>query len=112
MKTASRSTLLGLVGIMAMTIASPVLADSTQKNKNDWRNYSGAGAAVLGYGLLKHNTAATLIGAAGTAYSLNRYEQERRSQSKQRDAARQRYYRRSYHHYYYDRHGVRHYRNH
>jgi hypothetical protein len=113
MKTATQSTLLGLVGVMAMSLIAPAFADgnSTQKNKNDWRNYTGAGAAVLGYGLLTHNGTATLLGAAGTAYSANRYEQERRSQSRQRDAERQRYYRRSHRHYYYDHNGVKHYRS-
>ena len=55
---------------------------SRQKNKNTWRNLAGAGAAVAGYGLLKHNKTATIVGAAGAAYSANRYEQDRKSQSK------------------------------
>ena len=111
MKTASRWTLLGLVCVMAAAIASPAaFADdhSQQKNKNTWRNLGVAGAVVTGYGLLHHNTTTTLLGAAGTAYSLHRYEQDRHSQSQGRDARKQAYYRRR-HHYYYDRNGVRHY---
>ncbi len=78
---------------------------SQQKNKNQWRNLGIAGAAVAGYGLLKHNNTATLLGAAGAAYSANRYEQDRHHQS-QDNAARQQYYRshRYHRHYYHHTH--------
>ena len=49
-----------------------------QNEKNKWRNAAGAAGAVAGYGLLKGNKAATVLGAAGAAYSGNRYEQERK----------------------------------
>lgn len=87
-----------LLALFASTAVLPgaVFAQSSQANrqntKNQWRNLGIAGAAVAGYGLLKHNTAATILGAAGAAYSANRYEQDRKSQS-QANAARQRYHR-------------------
>jgi hypothetical protein len=70
-------------------------AQNRQKNKNNWRNLAGVGAAVTGYGLLKGNKTAVVLGTAGAAYSANRYEQDRKSQSKA-NAARQnaRYHRR------------------
>ncbi len=55
-------------------------AQNVQKNKNNWRNIGGAAAAVAGYGLLKGNSTATLLGAAGAAYSAKRYEDERKTQ--------------------------------
>lgn len=101
MKLATHITALAVLATVATAALSPAaLADSRQKNKNDWRNLAGAGAAVAGYGLLKHNKTATIVGAAGAAYSAHRYEQDRHSQSQQ-SAARKRYYRthsnRSYH---------------
>lgn len=72
-------------------IAAHASAASRQKNKNTWRNLGYGAAGVAGYGLLKHNTAATLLGAAGAAYSAHRYEQDRHSQD-QHQRARTRYY--------------------
>ena len=53
-----------------------------QQTKNNWRNAAVGSGAVGIYGLVKHDTALTALGAAGTAYSLSRYEHDRRSQSK------------------------------
>lgn len=93
---ASKLSLLGLAVTIAAATFAPVAAHanpaSQQKNKNQWRNLGYLGAAVAGYGLLQHNSTATLLGAAGAAYSANRYEQDRHHQS-QDNAARQRYYR-------------------
>ena len=94
MKTTSKITALALLGTLAASALSPVLADpgSQQKNKNQWRNLGIVGAAVAGYGLLKHNQTATILGAAGAAYSANRYEQDRHSQSQ--DSANRNWYHR------------------
>jgi len=77
----------GLLATFALTSLTPVLASpsSRQSNKNQWRNLGIAGAAIAGYGLLQHNQTATLLGAAGAAYSANRYEQDRHSQSQNND---------------------------
>jgi uncharacterized protein YcfJ len=86
---------LGTAALFAAMALSPIAAyadgKSTQKNKNQWRNLGAGAAAVAGYGLLKGNSTATLLGAAGAAYSANRYEQERKSQD-QAKRAHQRYY--------------------
>jgi hypothetical protein len=55
--------------------------DRRQKTKNDWRNLSIAGGAAALYGLLKNDKTIMFAGAAGALYSLNRYEQDRKSQS-------------------------------
>ena len=81
--------------LFTATLAVPFAAhadDSRQKNKNTWRNGAiGAGAVGL-YGLIKGNKTATLLGAAGAAYSANRYEQDRKSQD-QAKRSRARYHR-------------------
>jgi hypothetical protein len=58
-----------------------------QKTKNDWRNLAIAAGGIGVLGLLKHDPTITILGAAGSLYSANRYEQDRKSQS---DAARAR----------------------
>lgn len=94
-RTMTRWTSIGLLTTLAAAAFSPMaMADSRQKNKNNWRNLGYLGAAVAGYGLIKHNTTATVLGAAGAAYSANRYEQDRHSQS-QAQSRRDRYYYRS-----------------
>ncbi|MDQ2688321.1 MAG: hypothetical protein M3Y28_10690 [Armatimonadota bacterium] len=93
MKLATTITALGVLATVAFGAMTPAaMADSRQKNKNNWRNLAGAGAAVAGYGLLKHNKTATVVGAAGGAYAASRYEKDRHSQSQQ-SAARKRYHR-------------------
>jgi uncharacterized protein YcfJ len=67
-------------------------SDSRQKNKNNWRNGAIAGGVIAGYGLLKGNKTAAVLGAAGAAYSASRYEQERKHQDA-RKHARARYHR-------------------
>jgi hypothetical protein len=67
-----------------------------QRTKNEWRNLAiGSGAAAL-YGLLKHDSTITFAGAAGALYSLNRYEQDRKSQSRIDRARAAAFSRRSY----------------
>ncbi len=71
-------------------------AASVQKNKNNMRNLAIAGAAVAGYGLLKHNTTATVIGAAGAGLAGSQYEKARKEQSQQSSRSHRRYYRQSH----------------
>lgn len=85
----------GLMLVMAAVAVSPAaMADSRQKNKNNWRNLGYAGAAVAGYGLLKHNTTATVLGAAAGGYGAYRYEKDRHSQSVTNSNRNRRYHRR------------------
>jgi hypothetical protein len=76
--------------------------DDRQDSKNEWRNIAmGAGAIGL-LGLLNKDNTLTFAGALGALYSLNRYEQDRRSQNSY-DRARSRFF--DYDHFYRD--GVR-----
>jgi len=55
--------------------------DRRQQTKNEWRNLA-IGAGLLGVlGLLTKDNTLTFAGAAGSLYSLYRYEQDRKSQS-------------------------------
>src|SRR5579883_1346222 len=97
MKRTSPLMLIGLTGVLALGVCTPrgfADDDSRQQNKNTWRNLA-IGAGVIGvHGLIQRNPTEAIIGIAGSAYSANRYEQDRRSQS---EAARERaeYHRRS-----------------
>ena len=102
MKLTQTLSMLGLAATVALApLAAHADSSSQQKNKNNWRNIGIGSAAVAGYGLLKHNNTATLLGVAGAAYSANRYEQDRhhQSQDQARRDARARYLRehRRYH---------------
>lgn len=101
MNCMTKLTAIGLTMTVAAGLFVPLsaLADSRQSNKNNWRNLGIGGAAVAGYGLLHHNTTATVLGAAGAAYSANRYEQDRRSQDHNQRARSRAYYRRHHSHY-------------
>ena len=67
-----------------------------QQNKNTWRDVTIGSGAVAVYGLLSHNSTATLLGALGTAYGADRYEQDRHSQSQQNAYQNWRYDRRGW----------------
>ena len=87
---------------LTVLATSTAFADSTsqQKNKNLWRNLAIGAGVIAGHGLITHNGTETLLGAAGAAYSANRYEQDRKHQS-QANSWRQRYHR-TYGHTYYN----------
>lgn len=53
-----------------------------QQKKNEWRNIGLASAAAGIYGFVSGNKTLGLIGAAGALYSADRYEKDRKSQSK------------------------------
>ena len=93
MKVVTRLNLLAATAGIAMTALAPISAQAdSQKNKNLWRNLAIGSGVVAAHGLVKHNSTETLLGAAGAAYSANRYEQDRHHQS-QRSAARKRWHR-------------------
>ena len=58
-------------------------ASAVQSNKNTMRDLAIGGVAVAGYGLLNHNTTATVLGAAGAALAGSQYENARKEQSRQ-----------------------------
>jgi hypothetical protein len=85
----------GLAAILAITmVVAPVtasaqslsdlskLVDRRQDKKNEWRNIGIASGALGVLGLLKKDNTLFFAGAAGALYSANRYEQDRKSQSK------------------------------
>jgi hypothetical protein len=101
------ATVFAVAAGLGLALCAPMARADTQSNKNLWRNLAIGGAVVAGHGLVTHNSTETVIGVAGAAYSANRYEQERHSQSVHRQHEREAYYRRHDHYYIHD--GVRHY---
>lgn len=104
-KTAMCGGLLAAIAAVG-TMAAPIAASAQsrldreskhrQDMKNQWRNI-GIGSAALGlFGLLKHDNTLMFAGAAGALYSANRYEQDRKSQSKIDRARAQMFSRRSF----------------
>ncbi len=85
--SAFSSLALGAIMVGAMAPGSAMAQTShRQETKNTWRN-AAIGAGILGlYGLNKGDSTLALVGAAGALYSANRYEQDRKSQSKQQRA--------------------------
>lgn len=99
MNTKQILTSLVAVSAVCATTLMPMHADAQsnrQKQKNQWRNIGiGAGAVGL-YGLLKGDNTLALVGAAGALYSADRYEKDRKSQSKHDRARAQMFQRGSY----------------
>jgi hypothetical protein len=93
-------TIGSMVAIPAMASAQNIrdlekLIDRRQSKKNEWRNIA-IGAGALGVlGLLKKDNTLFFAGTAGALYSLHRYEQDRKSQSKL-NRARASYFSKSY----------------
>jgi hypothetical protein len=89
MNRASVCTSLLAVAALSCGIVAPLAATAQsrashhrQQTKNTWRNAAIGSGAVGLYGLLSHNSTLGILGGAGTLYSLNRYEHDRKSQSK------------------------------
>lgn len=84
------ATLLAMTALGGAVAPATVLAQDwrdreshrRQEKKNEWRNIGIGSAAVGLLGLLKGDSTLTFAGAAGALYSANRYEQDRKSQSK------------------------------
>lgn len=73
-----------MAGFLALPASAPAqrwLSSHRQHMKNDWRNMAYLGAGTTLIGALNHDPTLTFLGAAGTLYSANRYEQDRRSQN-------------------------------
>ena|SRR5438128_710042 len=72
-------------GVLSAPITAAAQDSDThhrQQTKNQWRNIGIGSAAVGLLGLVKHDNTLAFAGAAGALYSANRYEQDRKSQSK------------------------------
>lgn len=86
-KTAGFFAILGAASVMGAPVGafSQSLSQESrqrQKTKNEWRNLAIGSGVVALYGLLKHDSTITFAGAAGALYSLHRYEEDRKSQSR------------------------------
>jgi hypothetical protein len=85
-------TKLAVLTVLGGVMMAPTTADAQssldraskrrQEKKNEWRNLAYLGGAVGLYGLLKGDNTLFFAGAAGALYSVHRYEQDRKSQSK------------------------------
>ena len=102
MKLTSKMTTLGLIAALAGASLAPAMAND-QGDKNNARNLALGGAAVALYGILNHNSTATLLGAAGAAIAGSQYEQDRHDQSV--DNSRYYHYNRGGYNNGYDRNG-------
>ena len=99
MTTTTRMTvLLALVAAFIATSLMPLAAMADQKSKNNWRNLAIGSGALGVYGLASHQGGLALLGAAGAAYSANRYEQDRHHQSQAQRRWRHEHYHRYYGH--------------
>jgi hypothetical protein len=106
MKRIMTTNTLGVLAMVAVTTLTPLAALANhQSNKNLGRNIGIGGAAVGLYGLLHHNTTATIAGIAGAAAGAKMYEDNRKAQSRNHA----RYYHRPVRHYYW-KNGHRYYR--
>ena len=102
MKLTTKMTTLGLIAALAGVSLAPAMAND-QSDKNNARNLALGGAAVALYGILNHNSTATLLGAAGAAIAGSQYEQDRHDQSV--DNSRYYHYNRGGYNNGYDRNG-------
>lgn len=96
-----------LAGLLALSMVGGMMATPTiasaqsrasrhrQKSKNEWRNLAYAGAGLGLVGALNHDSTLTFLGAAGAIYSADRYEHDRKSQSRL-DRERASYFARGY----------------
>lgn len=89
-----------MVAVPAMASAQNIgdlekLIDRRQSKKNEWRNIAIGSGALGVLGLLKKDNTLFFAGTAGALYSLHRYEQDRKSQSKL-SRARASYFSKSY----------------
>jgi hypothetical protein len=70
------------IGGMTMAPVSVSAASPPVQKQDEWKNIAiGAGALGL-LGLLKKDSTLTFVGTAGALYSLYRYEQDRKSNSR------------------------------
>ena len=59
------------------------LSRHRRESKNEWRNIAIGAGAIGALGFLTHDNFLGFAGTAGALYSLNRYEQDRRSENRE-----------------------------
>lgn len=81
-KQANRRIALALLGVIGFSSFSGLMMPAAQASHKKWRNYALGGAAVTGYGLLKHKKGVAVVGALGTAYAYSRYRKGKKSHNR------------------------------
>jgi hypothetical protein len=94
-RTITKASLTAVLAVLLTTLSTGAMAqheerlrhnnhqqdNNQQQSKNDWRNLAIGAAGVSAFGMIQHDPTIGFVGAAGALYSLNRYEQDRKSQS-------------------------------
>lgn len=83
---ASKAVAFVAIGSFVIAPSAALAQKHRQETKNQWRNLAIGSGAVGLLGLLKGDGTLTFLGAAGALYSANRYEQDRKSQSREQHA--------------------------
>ena len=98
MKLKSQRTIgLATLGVMAATTLGGIMAAPVQASEsNKWKNLTILGGAVTGYGLLKHNKTATIVGGVGAVYAYSRYHKAHKREKRSAEAEREAWYRHRY----------------
>lgn len=85
-RLAAAAALIVMVGSTLLPLTASAQSTSSirhrQEKKNEWRNLTIGSGALSILGLLSGQGTLALIGAAGALYSVDRYEKDRKSQSK------------------------------
>lgn len=96
----SRIVAMGTLGVMSLG-GTALLSTPAQAGPSTWKKIAIGGAAVTGYGLLKHNGKATTIGAVTTAGSYYMYKRSKKKQEAQKRLWYQKRYGRNWRSHYY-----------
>ena len=93
MKNQQKTVSLALAGVLLSSALGGAFAPVAQaRSSNKWQTGAIIGGVVGGYGLLKHNSTATIAGAGVAGYSLYRYNKDRSGEK----ARQRRFYQRRY----------------
>ncbi len=68
--------------IMPMTVSAQTEAQRRSQTQNEWRTIATVSGAAALLGLLKKDNTLTFAGAAGTLYSLYRYDEDSKSKDR------------------------------
>jgi hypothetical protein len=79
----------------ATTLGGALYHPAEAKKSSTWKTGAIVGAAATGYGLLKHKTGVTVLGALGTAYSYSQYKKYKKRENNE-EARRQAWYQQRY----------------
>ena len=77
----------GLIAVHSVSLAQHRTRHTSayqhrQDTKNEWRNLAITGGVLGLLGAMNRDSTLTFLGTAGALYSVNRYEQDRKSQNR------------------------------